>query len=93
MAVGAESGAVSLYNNFSTDPPSSLAAVEESLRFQKQRTVLNLTHKITTMAFHPSAEMMAIATDQVRWELCFFFCLFRVDVLLPSNVSPRPRTS
>jgi hypothetical protein len=64
MAVGAESGAVSLYNNFSgadTDSSSSAGL----WGFSKQRTVLNLTTKITTMAFHPSAEIAAIASDQV----------------------------
>ena len=71
MAVGAESGAVSLYNNFSTsDSDNGSGSARDGLwGFTKQRTVLNLTTKITTMAFHPSAEIAAIASDQVRQSL------------------------
>ena len=65
MAVGAESGAVSLFNNFSGETEESDTAFN-FCHFQKQRTVLNLTTKVTSMAFHPSAEIVAIASDQVR---------------------------
>lgn len=63
IAVGAESGAVSLYNNFSDQ--DSQNDCSSMWGFRKQRSVLNLTTKITTMAFHPSAEIVAIASDQV----------------------------
>ena len=58
LAVGAESGAVSLYNNYDSDE-------SDFLHFAKQRTVLNLTTKVTTIAFHPNGEIVAIASDRV----------------------------
>lgn len=62
LAVGAESGAVSLFNGLLLKGASQHISASKSL--------LHLTTQITTLAFHPSSEILALASnckvDQLR---------------------------
>lgn len=40
------------------------------------KTVMNLTTKITTSAFHPSGQILAIASNEVKSFLLFYFFFF-----------------
>ena len=53
VAVGAESGAVSLF------PGTPVAAAAAAVK-----SFLHLTTQVTSLAFHPSAEILAMASDQ-----------------------------
>lgn len=61
MAVGAESGAVSFFH--------SAPEAEQQWAFQRRRTVLNLTTKVTALAFHPSVQLAAAASDRGKDQL------------------------
>jgi U3 small nucleolar RNA-associated protein 18 len=55
IAVGAESGVVSLYNG------SSLSACPT-----KSKSIMNLTTSITSLAFHPSGDIVAAASEEQK---------------------------
>lgn len=62
FAVGAESGVTSV---FSFDAPlDSLPKASSAL--SPLKSVMNLTHRITSLAFHPSAQILAMASDQEK---------------------------
>jgi U3 small nucleolar RNA-associated protein 18 len=98
LAVGAESGVVSLFQ--------VEAAVDASVpALSVVKSIMSLTTKITNICYHPSSEIMAIASDEVgnfalsryQWHvlkccLSFFHPLFLAQkndqlklVHLPSN--------
>lgn len=62
FAVGAESGVTSVFS-----PETS---VESSRRafpaFTPMKSIMNLTHRVTSLAFHPSAQILAMASDQEK---------------------------
>ena len=62
VAVGSESGVVSLYD-YST--PVSGAQRSAQPRPGLVKSVMNLTTKITTVKFHPSGQLMAMASNEV----------------------------
>ena len=74
-AVGSESGVVTLYNSHCkyvdaiTDSFNNKAGIKDSVLAEVNqkayRDVMNLTTKITSMAIHPTGQMLAIASDQV----------------------------
>lgn len=74
-AVGSESGVVSLYNitchykdviKKGIQEFSDTDVVLDSVTQKPLRSVMNLTTKITSMAVHPSGQMMSVASDQVK---------------------------
>lgn len=65
VAVGSESGVVSLYDY--TSPVSGRVASKPTPNLLK--SVMNLTTKITTVKFHPSGQLMAIASNEVRFNI------------------------
>lgn len=74
-AVGSESGVVTLYNSYCkyvdtvSDSFDNKAGIKNSVLTEVNqkayRDVMNLTTKITSMAIHPTGQMLAIASDQV----------------------------
>ena len=64
MALGAESGVVSLYETSN----SILSGLTNAMPV-KIKSVMNLTMKINSLAFHPSGQLVAMASDQSRNEL------------------------
>lgn len=60
VAVGSESGVVSLYDY--TSPVGSRASKPQPTLL---KSVMNLTTKATTVKFHPSGQIMAIASNEV----------------------------
>lgn len=90
LSVGAESGVVSVfgadkdansgaYDFFNgTEPNRTVRSVPKQLK-----SLLNLTTQITSTCFHPSGQIVAIASNQVRFRM--LFCIFVIDCrcLLP----------
>ncbi len=60
LAIGAESGVVSVFNSsFSANNTSTDMSSPTALK-----SIMNLTTKIDTMAFHPSGQVLAISSEQ-----------------------------
>ena len=57
LAIGSESGAATIY--------STSTSVSSAFEATKKKSILNLTTVITSMAFHPSHQLLAIASNQV----------------------------
>ena len=64
MAIGAESGVVSLY-----DTSNSFFSGLTTETPAKVKSIMNLTMKINSLTFHPSGQLVAMASDQARDEL------------------------
>ena len=64
MAIGAESGVVSLY-----ETANSFVSGLTNEEPVKIRSVMNLTMKINALTFHHSGQLLAMASDQARDEL------------------------
>lgn len=62
LAVGGESGVVSVYDLLS--PPSGTGAGPV-----KVKDVMNLTTKVSSMALHPSGQLLAAGSDQKKDQL------------------------
>jgi WD40 repeat protein len=62
LAVGGESGVVSVYDLLS--PPTAPATGPI-----KVKDVMNLTTKVSTMALHPSGQLLAVGSDQKKDQL------------------------
>jgi hypothetical protein len=75
MAAGSESGVVSLYDVSGIGSSTgglrrsqlSNATSPASISANPVRALLNLTTKITSMAAHPSGEILAYASDEVSF--------------------------
>ena len=65
LAVGSESGVVALY--YADLSSSASAAAVGGVRPLK--ALMNLTTKVTCAAFHPSGELLAVASDQKKDQL------------------------
>jgi len=64
LAVGAESGAVSIYDS-ATDFPTGKYTMESDC-FMKRRSFLNLTTAITCSTFNSTGDILAISSNQKR---------------------------
>jgi hypothetical protein len=62
LAVGGESGVVSVYDMLSTSATDGTAPI-------KVKDVMNLTTKVSSMSLHPSGKLLAIGSDQKKDQL------------------------
>ena len=83
MAAGSESGVVSLYDVAGMRSPEGVAV-------HPARALLNLTTKITSMAAHPSGEILAYASDEVSWAYSKKMDMFSPCFLFVFSFSPSP---
>ena len=64
LAIGSESGVVSIY-----DEILDVEKISKNTTFttpQSIRSIMNVTTNITSLKFHPSSQVLAIASDEVR---------------------------
>jgi len=64
LAVGTESGVVSLYDEVLDAENAS--RIQKSSNPQTIKSIMNITTSITSLQFHPSSQILAMASDQVR---------------------------
>lgn len=65
VAIGAESGVVSIYDISN----SLLTGMSSEMMPVKIKSMMNLTMKITSLRFHPSGQVLAMASNQARDQL------------------------
>lgn len=65
LAIGAESGVVSLYNGICSlqDSKELLLKTRYSYQHDKQKSLMNLVNPITCLKYHPSGEILAMASQ------------------------------
>lgn len=66
LAVGAESGVVSVFD-LSRSASKEVGDRNDVSNPLKLKSVMNLTMKINAMAMHPAGELLAIGSDQVSF--------------------------
>jgi WD40 repeat protein len=68
LGVGTMSGISSVFEGIVSNDPtsSSYYSFGDNMSPKPLKTVMNLTTKITASAFHPSGQIMAIASNEVR---------------------------
>jgi U3 small nucleolar RNA-associated protein 18 len=82
LAVGTESGVVSIFNEkFSSINSSNQSKMLKAPTALK--TIMSLTTKITCTSFHPSGQILAIASDQV---FIILIILFLIVLILLFNL-------
>lgn len=72
LCAGGSSGVATIYNDkASVEPPTS------KYHFSSTKSIMNLTTKITTSHFHPSGQMLAVGSKEVRY-FSYYFSLLTI---------------